>query len=129
MSEQNLDIRKLPPHNLEAEQALLGACLLNRDAVNDVMEYVRAEDFYGENHRLIFRCMQKLILAGNPCDLVTLMDALTTSGHLEQAGGIAYLASLTDAVPAASAAVYYAKIVAEKSLLRALIAVAGRIER
>lgn len=119
---------KIPPHNLEAEQALLGACLLSRDAVNEVMEFVRAEDFYGDNHRLIFTCVQKLITAGSPCDLITLTDALTTEGHLERAGGLPYIASLTDAVPAASAAVHYAKIVAEKALLRTLISTASRIE-
>ena len=119
---------KLPPYNLEAEQALLGACLLNKDAVNEVMEFTRAEDFYGDNHRLIFSCMHSLVMAGSPCDLVTLADSLTTAGHLERAGGIAYIASLTDTVPAASAAVHYAKIVAEKALMRTLIAAAAHIE-
>jgi len=119
---------KLPPHNLEAEQALLGACLLNKDAVNEAMEFVRAEDFYGDNHRLIFACIHKLILSGSPCDLVTLADALTVEGHLQRAGGLAYIASLTDAVPSAAAAAHYAKIVAEKALLRTLVETASRIE-
>jgi len=119
---------RLPPFNLEAEQALLGACLLSKDALNEVMEFVRAEDFYGDNHRLIFSCMHGLVMAGSPCDLVTLTDALTAAGHLERAGGVPYIAALTDTVPAASAAVHYAKIVAEKALMRTLIAAAAHIE-
>jgi replicative DNA helicase len=123
MSEQ----LRLPPFNLEAEKALLGACLLSKDAVNEVMQFVRAEDFYGDNHRLIFTCMHGLVMVGSPCDLVTLTDALTGAGHLERAGGVTYIASLTDTVPAASAAVHYAKIVAEKALMRTLIAAAAHI--
>ena len=119
---------RLPPYNLEAEQALLGACLLNKDAMNEVMEFVRVEDFYGDNHRLIFSSMHGLLMSGSPCDLVTLTDALASAGHLERTGGISYIASLTDTVPAASAAVHYAKIVAEKALMRTLIAAAAHIE-
>ncbi|MCL1816622.1 MAG: replicative DNA helicase [Clostridiales bacterium] len=119
---------KLPPYNLDAEKALLGACLLNKEAVNEIMAFVRAEDFYGDNHRLIFSAMHGLVMSGSPCDLVTLTDALSVLGHLERAGGIIYIASLTDTVPAASAAIHYAKIVAEKALLRTLIAAASHIE-
>jgi replicative DNA helicase len=122
------DTLRLPPYNLEAEQALLGACLLNKDALNEILEFVRVEDFYGDNHRLIFSCIHSLVMAGSPCDLVTLTDALISAGHLERAGGVPYIASLTDTVPAASAAVHYAKIVAEKALMRTLIAAAAHIE-
>jgi replicative DNA helicase len=118
---------KLPPQNIGAEQALLGACLLDKDAGILAQEHVRSTDFYGENHRLIFACIQKLLNSGQPCDLVTVVDELMTAGDLERVGGMAYVASLANAVPSPSSAIHYAKIVAEKAELRALIEAAGLI--
>ncbi len=123
-----MDISRQLPQNLEAERALLGACLLNKDALNEVLEFVQAGDFYSEGHRLIFNAMQQLINASRPCDLVTLVDELTLSGDLDKSGGLGYIAGLTDAVPAAAAAVHYAKIVMEKSLARQVINAALMIE-
>lgn len=122
-------MERVPPHNIEAEQALLGACLLDRMAAINSLEFLHAQDFYREDHRYIYECISKLINEGAPCDLVTVVDSLTETGNLERAGGIPYLASLSNAVPSASSAVYYAKIVAEKALIRSLIAAAGRIEQ
>jgi len=115
------------PQNIEAEQALLGACLVSRDALYQAQEFITARDFYSEKHRLIFDTMQKLAAAGEPVDMVTLVDKLNESGQLEQAGGMPYIASLSSAVPSASAAAAYAKIIADKALVRALIAAADRI--
>ncbi|MEG1500577.1 MAG: replicative DNA helicase, partial [Clostridiales bacterium] len=117
----------LPPQSIDAEQALLGACLLDQEALNNALEYIRAEDFYREDHRLIFACMEKLTAEGAPCDLITVVDALQLSNNLNGAGDIAYIASLANSLPATSSAVYYAKIIAEKSMLRSLITVGKQI--
>ncbi|MEG2212624.1 MAG: replicative DNA helicase [Clostridiales bacterium] len=129
MTDELKDIRQLPPQSLEAERALLGACLLSKEAVSAVQEYVQADDFYGENHRLIFRCLCQLSEQGIPVDLVTVVDALQNSGDLAQVGGVSYISNLTDAVPSAGAAVHYARIVAEKALSRSLIAAASLITK
>ncbi len=121
------EIQRTPPQSVDAEQALLGACLLDKEAAEGVLEYVSVDDFYGEKHRQIFECIGKLVAEGTPCDMVTVVDILKAGGDLERAGGVAYIASLTNAVPSASSAVYYAKIVAEKARIRSLIAVASRI--
>lgn len=118
---------RIPPYSQEAEQALLGAGLLDKEAVESAMEFVRPEDFYKEEHRAIFACFRNLISRGEPCDLVTVSSELTKTGQLERAGGIAYLASLANIVPATSSAPYYAKIIAEKSLIRALIKAGAQI--
>ena len=116
------------PHNVEAEQALLGACILNNEAINQAVECdVRPEDFFLEAHREIYAALLKLAGEGVPSDLVTLADMLASSDSLESVGGPAYLASLTMAVPSTASATYYAKIVAEKSLVRALVQAAERI--
>ncbi|MGI5892177.1 MAG: replicative DNA helicase [Bacillota bacterium] len=125
MAEQVL--RSLP-HNIEAEQALLGACLLDKEALNSAMEFVCEEDFYRDDHRLIFACLQNLLQEAKPCDLVTVVEELDKQGNLSRAGGIEYIASLTDAVPSAASAAYYGAIVAEKALIRSLIAAAGKIQ-
>jgi replicative DNA helicase len=122
------EVLRALPHNIEAEQALLGACLLDKEAVNSAMEFVREEDFYRDAHRLIFACLQSLLMEGKPCDVVTVVDELDKQGDLERAGGMEYIASLMDAVPSAASAAYYGRIVAEKSLIRALIAAAGKIQ-
>ncbi|MDO4582258.1 MAG: replicative DNA helicase [Bacillota bacterium] len=120
-------ISRIPPQNAEAERAVLGACLLDADAVSPVREFLRAEDFYAEGHRAIFGCICELCDNDRPFDLVTVSDELRKQGILERAGGVAYIASLTEAVPATAAAAHYARIVAEKAQLRALIAMAAAI--
>ncbi len=129
MVEVREDTHRLPPQSLEAERALLGACLLHNEAISAVQEYIKAEDFYSESHRLIFRCLSDLNEQGIPSDLVTLVDVLQKAGNLDKVGGIAYVSSLTDAVPSAGAAVHYAKIIAEKALSRALIQTASLISQ
>ena len=120
-------IGKIPPQSLEAEQSLLGACLLEEDALNNALEFLRAEDFYRHEHRIIFSCMQKLAEEGTPCDLVTVTDALKDTGELEKAGGVAYVASLSNTLPTSIFSPHYARIISEKAAMRALIDAAGNI--
>lgn len=118
---------KLPPQNLDAEQAVLAAVLMDNQAINACMERIKAKDFYKEGHRLIYDQMVTLSEKGEPVDLVTLSSALQNSGRLDQAGGASYLSLLVDGVPVASNIESYVKIIKEKSLLRELISTAGAI--
>jgi replicative DNA helicase len=112
---------RIPPHNLEAEQAVLGALLLAPDSFAAVAEILRPEDFYGENHRQIYRVLADLAESGRPIDLVTVTEELKHRDVLEKAGGASYLATLAGAVPTAANVAYYARIVGDKGLLRYLI--------
>ncbi len=125
---ENNPVRALP-HNLEAEKALLGACLLDGEAINTALEHIRSVDFFREEHRLLFACMQNLTAEGIPCDLVTVADKLKAENNLERAGGVQYLAALTSIVPSAASVGYYAKIVGEKALIRSLIEETGKIRQ
>jgi len=121
------NLRRVPPQNLEAESSVLGGILLENDAVNVVLELLRAEDFYRESHRKIFRAMIELSNRNEPVDVITLGECLTGRGELEAVGGSAYLASLNDFVPTAANISYYARIVREKSILRHLINAATEV--
>ena len=109
------------PHNLEAEKCVLGAILINNPSFNQAAEVIDAQDFFRDAHRRIFDKMVALQERSEPVDLVTLKDELTRSGDLDDVGGPAYIASLTDGVPRSANVEYYAKIVKEKSTLRRLI--------
>jgi replicative DNA helicase len=121
------NLRKVPPQNLEAESSVLGGILLENEAINQVLELLRPEDFYRESHRKIFRAMIELSDRSEPVDLITLSDCLKSRGEIEAVGGSAYLASLADFVPTAANISYYARIVREKSILRNLISAATDI--
>ncbi len=114
-------IDRIPPQNLEAEQAVLGGMLIEREAISKVAEFLQAQDFYREAHRLIYSAMQDLFNKNEPVDLVTVTEYLRKSDKLENAGGIAYITSLANSVPTAANIIYHGKIVEEKSLLRQLI--------
>lgn len=118
---------KIPPQNIDAEQSVLGAILLDREAVYAAMKLLRPEDFYRESHRLIYESMLELNESGNPVDLITLSEHLRQTGSLEKAGGVAYLASLAEMVPTAANIDYYSRIVEQKALLRTLIQLSTRI--
>lgn len=118
---------KLPPQNLEAEQAVLGAMLMDENAVGIGLEMLDPKSFYQEGHRIVFSTIIGLFNEHKPVDLVTLTNALKANGQLEAAGGAGYLATLATAVPTASNITYYAGIVKEKSTLRSLIGAAGQI--
>ncbi|MCK4923868.1 MAG: replicative DNA helicase [Spirochaetes bacterium] len=112
---------KLPPQNLEAERACLGSMLLDREAIEVAIDVLTDEDFYSEQHRIIFRTLLELYGRSTPVDIVTLTDYLRGSGELDSAGGVGYISSLLDETPTSANAEYYAKIVEQKSLLRKLI--------
>lgn len=120
-------ITKLPPQNIEAEQSVLGAMLLDNDAVTKVLEFLGAEAFYREGHRKIFSAMVELYQKNEPADLVTVTNVLKNNNALEDVGGPEYLANLAAGVPTAANVIYYARIVYEKSVLRHLISSATEI--
>ena len=117
----------LPPQNIEAEQAVLGAIFLNTDALSDAMEYVEADDFYRRSHQLLFQAMVDLNNNSEAIDVLTVQNYLSTNNQLDDVGGVAYIAELATSVPTAANAGYYAKIVEEKSMLRRLISTATNI--
>ncbi|HWL43078.1 MAG TPA: replicative DNA helicase [Ilumatobacter sp.] len=118
----------MPPHNIEAEESVLGALLLSRDAINAVGELSLAPgDFYRPSHQHIFDAIRSLYGAGNPVDVVTVADELRRHGLLDQIGGAAALHDLQNATPAISSAGHYAKIVQDTAILRQLIFAAGDI--
>ena len=109
------------PHNLEAEKCVLGAILIDNPSFNQAAEVIGTDDFFRDAHRRIFEKMIGLSERSQPIDPVTLKDELTRSGELDEVGGPAYVASLTDGVPRSANVEFYAKIVKEKSTLRKLI--------
>ncbi|RLI50965.1 MAG: replicative DNA helicase [Candidatus Thorarchaeota archaeon] len=125
---KNIDFfQKSLPHNLEAEQAVLGGILIDNEALYQVLETIKDEDFYRDTHKKIFRAYLELFEQNQPIDLVTVSEYLQNKGELEEIGGATYLASLVEAIPTASNIAYYAKIVKEKAILRKLIACASEI--
>jgi replicative DNA helicase len=115
------------PHNLEAERSVLGAILVHNDAFNLAAQVIDASDFYRDAHRRIFDCMVALNERNHAIDFVTLKEALSRTGDIDEVGGPAYVASLADGVPRATNVEYYARIVKEKSTLRSLIYAANKI--
>lgn len=120
-------LHKLPPQNLEAEQSVLGAILLENGAINRSLEVLRPDDFYRENHRKIFLAMVDLSEKTQAIDLVTLSEQLRQKNELEAVGGTAYLAQLINMVPTSANVRFHAKIVHEKAMLRNLISTATEI--
>jgi len=116
-----MELIKVPPHNLEAEQAVLGAMMLEPEAGSSVFEILQPEDFYRDTHRLIFSAIGELFEKGDPIDLVSVAEILRQQGRLEQVGGIATISEIARSVPSAANVEYYAKLVTEKALLRQLI--------
>lgn len=114
-------IERIPPQNLEAEQAVLGAMLIEKEAIAKAAEFLQARDFYREANRLIFSAMLELFNKGEAVDLVTVTELLRKNDELEKVGGIAYVTALANSVPTAANVVHHGKIVEEKSLLRHLI--------
>ena len=118
---------RLPPYSQAAEQAVLGALLLAPDSLATANEIIRPEDFYVEGHRELYRVLRSLAETGCPIDLVTVTEALLQQGLLDKVGGAGYLASLAGAVPTAANIGYYARIVAEKGLLRSIISTCSQL--
>ncbi len=116
-----MTIAKLPPHSLEAEQAVLGGLMLDNNAWLNIAGRVTEEDFYREDHRLIFRAIQDLAENNKPYDIVTLSEWLKARGQQDATGGLAYLGTLANETPSSANIVAYADIVREQSVLRQLI--------
>ncbi|TSC75016.1 MAG: replicative DNA helicase [Parcubacteria group bacterium Gr01-1014_44] len=112
---------QLPPQNIEAEKSTLGAILLDKEALNQVVDFLRPEDFYNRAHQLIFGGMAALFEKREPIDLLSLSNKLDEMGQLEAIGGTGYLTSLINTVPSSSHILHYAKIVERKKILRDLI--------
>ncbi|MDO4904589.1 MAG: replicative DNA helicase [Lautropia sp.] len=118
---------RLPPHSVEAEQSVLGGLLLNNRVWDDVADLLSEDDFYRLDHRLIWQHMVDLLRRERPADALTVIDALKQSGRLEDAGGPAYLASLSNTVASAANITHYAEMVRDRAVLRRLIGVADEI--
>lgn len=118
---------KIQPQNIEAEQSVLGAMLIDKDAIGKVTEILTADDFYRESHKIIFNAMLDIYNKNESVDLITVIDALRRSNKLSDIGGVAYVTSIADMVLTAANVKYHADIVAEKSVLRQLIRAATDI--
>lgn len=120
-------MERIPPHNEEAEKSVLGAAMLSKDALLDVAEEVKPDDFYNESHREIFDAIMALYHDNTAVDMLTVCEELSRRRSLDMTGGRAYIAMLTSEVPSTANAGEYAKIVAEKSMLRKLILASEQI--
>ncbi len=122
-----MELEKIPPHDDEAEQAVLGSMLTDKEAVVAAIEVLKPEDFYRNDNVTIYEAAMNIYGKGEPIDIITLKDELTSMGKLDAVGGLEYLASLPDKVPTTANVEKYVKIVEEKSLLRNLIKTANEL--
>jgi replicative DNA helicase len=118
---------RTPPQDVTAEQSVLGGMLLSKDAIADVVEVLRPADFYRPAHTLVYDAVTDLYGRGDPVDAITVADTLQKAGTLARAGGVPYLLTLVSSVPTAANAGYYARIVAEKAVLRRLVEAGTKI--
>jgi replicative DNA helicase len=118
---------RVPPHNLEAEESVLGACLLSREAIASALEILSPEDFYKPAHAEIFNAILQLFGKGEPVDAITLSEEMQRRGTIEQIGGKPYVHTLLQTVPTPGSAAHYARIVEELALLRRLISASHEI--
>ncbi|MHB1629247.1 MAG: replicative DNA helicase [Bacilli bacterium] len=118
---------RLPPQNVEAEQAVLGAILIAPDILVTLAEHLHSDDFYRHSHRLLYEAALEITERGEPVDIVTLTARLQAQGKLEECGGVEYIIGLAGAVPTAANAEYHAEIVADRAMLRRLIGVSTEI--
>lgn len=125
----NIGLDKIPPQNIEAEQMVLGAMLIDRESIPLVMGILQPEDFFREAHQSIYRVVTGLLDRECPLDLVTVTEELRRQKELDKVGGLSYLAFLYSSVPTSVSAEHHAAIVKEKALLRALINVSNRVVR
>lgn len=121
------EVGRVPPHNLEAEESVLGSVMLSKIAASEVLETLQPEDFYREHHAMVFEAVRDLFSQGEPVDAITVSDELQRRGNLETVGGKPFIHTLVSAVPTPANAVYYARIVTEHATLRRLIDAATTI--
>lgn len=122
-----MELGKVPPHDLEAEQAVIGSMLTDKDSVISAIEVLKEEDFYREDNKVIYSAIMNLYNRGEPVDIITLKDELVSLGKFEAIGGLEYLAELPEKVPTTANVEKYIKIVEEKSMLRTLIRTANEL--
>ena len=122
-----MDFNKVPPHDLEAEQAVIGSMLTDKDAVISAIEVLTDTDFYREDNKIIYSAIMNLYNRGEPIDIITLKSELSSMGKFEAIGGLEYLAELPEKVPTTANVDKYIKIVEEKSTLRTLIRTANEL--
>ncbi len=122
-----MELAKIPPHDIDAEQAVLGSMITDKDAVNSAIETLKEDAFYREDNKAIYQAIVNLYSKSEPIDIITLKDELESMDKFEQVGGFEYLASLPDKVPTTANVQKYIKIVEEKSILRNLIKTANEI--
>ncbi|MDX1587956.1 MAG: replicative DNA helicase [Oleiphilaceae bacterium] len=127
MGDRETSLVKVPPHSVEAEQAVLGGLLIDSSGWELVVELVSEADFYRHEHRLIFHAIDRLVANDKPLDVVTLAEWLEHAGELEDCGGLSYLGSLAEQTPGAANIRAYAEIVHERSILRQLVEASGKI--
>lgn len=122
-----MDLQRIPPHDEEAEQAVIGSMLTDKDAVASATEVLNSQDFYRKDNSLIFEAISNVYAKGEPVDIITVKEELTTMGKFEAVGGIEYLAFLPEKVPTTANVEKYVRIVENKSILRYLIKTANEL--
>src|SRR5689334_13838718 len=127
MAPREGEFERTPPHDIAAEQCVLGGMLLSKDAISDVLEVIRPHDYYRPAHQLVHEVILDLYGRGEPADAVTVAAELTRRGEVGRVGGADYLHTLIASVPTAANAGYYARIVRERAILRRLVEVGTRI--
>ncbi len=118
---------RIPPHSVEAEQSVLGGLLLDNAAFDKIADRISETDFYRDEHRRIYRQVQRLLERGRPADAVTVAESLDTAGEGGETGGLAYLGELVANTPSAANIVRYAEIVRDRALLRRLVTAGDEI--
>jgi len=121
------DFERTPPQDIAAEQCVLGGMLMSKDAIADVIEILKNNDFYQPKHAIVFDAVLDLYGKGEPADVITVASALVDSGDINRIGGVGYLHTLVASVPTAANAAYYARIVADRAVLRRLIEAGTRV--
>ena len=127
LSSRGEEFERMPPHDVAAEQCVLGGMLLSKDAISDVIEVIRPTDHYRPAHQIVHEAILDLYARGEPADPITVSNELTRRGELTRIGGAPYLHTLIASVPTAANAGYYARIVRERAILRRLVEAGTRI--
>ena len=122
-----MELSKIPPHDIQAEQAVLGSMLLDKDAVVSAIEVLKEDSFYREDNKAIFAAILSLYSKNEPIDLITVKAELIENGNFERVGGLEYLAALPEKVPTTTNVERYIKIVEEKAMTRNLIQTANEL--